>query len=313
VAGAAAHCVALRRAAPEGNLARSPHRCVAMSKLLLSCLLLLAALGLSHAARAAECTEITTPVFTISAPGHYCVGADLVTAQTAIAINASHVDLDCRGYSLRSTNTSPTLNSYGVYLTGQSDVHVHHCHISGGFAAGIYAYQDNGFVNVNQNLDFHDNTISGTYWFGVLAYGTDIVVRDNYIYRIGGRGSFAMGIRVGGSIQNTEPRSFVVRDNVIRDVTSPVNNSYGIYANNSNNGTYSGNTITAPQFGSSMGDWGIKIAGGADNRITGNQVHGSSTHNAIGIEGVVSSDACYGNHIRAYVPVLGCDDSLGNQ
>jgi hypothetical protein len=283
-----------------------------MSKLLLACLLVLSALGLPTVARAAECTEITTPVYTISAPGHYCVGADLATNQTAIAINASHVDLDCRGYALRSTNANTSQNSYGVYIQGRTDVHVHDCHISGGFAAGIYAYQDNGFVNVNQNLGFHHNTISGTYWFGILAYGTDIDIHDNLIYHVGGRGSFAMGIRVGGSTNASEPRSFSVRDNTIRDVMSPVNNSYGIYANNSDRGTYTGNVITAPAFGSSMGDWGIKIAQGADNKITGNQVHGSNTHNAVGIDGVVASDACYGNHIRAYVPVLGCDDSLGN-
>jgi hypothetical protein len=110
-----------------------------MTKLLLSCLVLLAGLGLANAARAAECTEITAVAQTISAPGHYCLGADLATGQTGITIAASHVDLDCRGYSLRSTNTNSAQNTYGVLIQNQSDVHVHHCHISGGHAAGIYA------------------------------------------------------------------------------------------------------------------------------------------------------------------------------
>jgi len=283
-----------------------------MTKVLLCCLLLLAGFGLSSSARAAECTEITTAAYTINAPGHYCLGADIASGQTGIMVNASHVDIDCRGYSLRSTNTNSTQNSYGIYLTAQTDVHVHHCHISGGYAAGIYAYQDNGFVNVNQNLSFHDNTISGTYWFGILAYGTDIDIRDNLIYRVGGRGSFAMGIRVGGSVQNGETRAFTVRGNTIRDVYSPVNNAYGIYANNSTNGSYLDNTVTLPQYGSAMGDWGIKLAQGGSNKITGNQVHGSGTVSSIGIEGTPSDDQCYGNFIRAHIAVVGCDATLGN-
>jgi hypothetical protein len=282
-----------------------------MTKLLLSCLLLLAGFGLSPTARAAECTEIIAVAQTISTPGHYCLGADLATGQTGITIAASHVDLDCRGYSLRSTNTNNAQNTYGVYIAGQTDVHVHHCHISGGHAAGIYAYQDNGLANVNQNLSFHDNTISGTYWFGILAYGTDIDIRDNLIYNIGGRASFAMGIRVGGSTLAGQGRSFMVRDNVVRNVVSPVNYGYGIYANNSDASSFVDNTITGTVGADTWSDFGIKVAAGAKNKLTGNQISGGRAGYDIGIN-APAADACYDNHIRADYKTQVCDNTLGN-
>jgi nitrous oxidase accessory protein NosD len=283
-----------------------------MSKLLLCCVLLLAGLGVSAPASATECSEITSAGLTIVTPGHYCLGADIASGLSGVTINASHVDLDCRGYSLRSTNTNNAQNTYGVYVANQSDVHVHHCHISGGYAAGIYAYQDNALANQNHNLSFHDNTISNTFWFGILAYGTSIDIRDNLIYDIGGRASFSMGIRVGGSTLADQKRAFMVRDNVLRDVVSTVNNSYGIYANNANASSFVGNTITGTTGeSSSFVETGIKVAAGASNKITGNQITGGGGDNDIGIQ-APAADACYDNHIRTFLYTSTCDNSLGN-
>jgi hypothetical protein len=95
-------------------------------------------------------------------------------------------------------------------------------------------------------------------------------------------------------------------------VHSPVNNAYGIYANNANDSTFAGNVISRTKAGASYTDLGIKVQAGGNNQITGNQVHGSGGANSIGIVGA-ASDACYDNFIRSYnLPTSSCDNSLGN-
>ena len=284
-----------------------------MNKFLLACALLLSCLALPRLAQATECTEITTAAFTITAPGHYCLGADIVSGQTGVTIGASHVDLDCRGYSLRSTNTNSAQNTFGVYVNTKVDVHVHHCHISGGYAIGIYAYQDNGLVNVNQNMSFEDNTISDAFWIGILAYGTGISIRDNRIHDIGGRASFAMGIRIGGSTLAGEPRFFVVDGNDISGVDSPGNNAYGIYANNSDGSVITDNAIAGMRTHNGSYDAvGVSLLLAENTRITGNTITGTPAVEDIGIV-APASNACFDNLIRAVsTPTLSCDATHGN-
>jgi len=104
-----------------------------------------------------------------------------------------------------------------------------------------------------------------------------------------------------------------VRDHVVRDVVSPVNNAYGIYANNANASAFTGNVIGGTDsVDDAYSDYGIRLAQGSDNRITGNQVHGSSNINAIGIA-ATAGDACFDNYLRGNnTPTTGCDASLGN-
>jgi len=286
-----------------------------MRHLVLACFLLLCSLGLPSLARAAECTEITSPYTQIGASGHYCLGANLTvttSSMNVITIAANDVDLDCRGYSIINQLGDWIGDAHAIHMDSRENVHVRNCHIRGLFGAGIYAYQDNSYDNPSHSLSFTGNTIEGAQWFGILAYGTDIEISDNRIYDIGYRQSFAMGIRVGGTTIPGEPRSFVVRDNVIRGVHSPVNNAYGIYANNANDSTFAGNVISRTRAGASYTDLGIKVQAGGNNRITGNQVHGSGGANSIGIVGA-ASDACYDNFIRSYnLPTSSCDNSLGN-
>jgi hypothetical protein len=143
-----------------------------MNKLLALVLLMCAA---SPSARAAECTEIGTVNTTISSPGNYCLSANLsanATSGSFITIASGDVTLDCRGYSLHNSSVASTGNAYGISFNGLGNVQVRNCRIIGGFAAGIYAYQNNGNSNTNQNLSFVGNTVSGALWYGILAYGT---------------------------------------------------------------------------------------------------------------------------------------------
>jgi len=285
-----------------------------MRHLLSACLLLLCSLALPSLSQAAECTEITNPYTQLGASGHYCLGANLAvttTSMNVISITANDVDFDCRGYSIVNNSTDPTSDAVGVHIYNHRNVHVRNCHIQGGFMAGIYAYQDNGQANLNRNLSFAGNTISGTTWFGILAYGTDIEIRDNLIYDVGGRASFAMGIRVGSSILAGQRRSFMVRDNVIRSVASPVNYGYGIYANNADASSFVDNKVTGTRGADTWSDFGIKVAVGGKNKLTGNQISGGRNGYDVGIY-AAAADACYDNHIRADYKTQVCDASLGN-
>jgi parallel beta-helix repeat protein len=286
-----------------------------MNKFLPAIALLLALLVLPGTARATQCSEVISSA-NIVGGGTFCLGADLNTdlAGPVINITASHVDFDCRGHFIRSTNASVSQNSYGIQVTNASDVHLRNCHIQGGFAAGIYVNQDNGLENQNRNIDIEDNTVEGAFWFGIHAYGTGISIRNNRVLDIGGRPSFAMGIRVGGSVVSGQSRHFVVEGNDIIDVESPGNNSYGIYGNNADASTFAGNIIhdvrtSAPAYYA----YAIYSAGAGTNKITGNTATGSNVGVDFGVYTSNDANECYQNHVRFMsVAFSHCDVSIGN-
>jgi hypothetical protein len=174
-----------------------------MSRLLPILALLLSMLAFAPASRAAECIEFGVPAAIITDPGTYCLSANLTANMSAsgnmITIAANDVVLDCRGYTLRNTYTGFTGSAYAIFLSNRKNVQVRNCHIAGRFQAGIYAYQDNAQPNQNRYLRFNDNVISETAQFGIIAYGSNIEILDNSIQDVGGRNSFAIGIRVTGS------------------------------------------------------------------------------------------------------------------
>jgi hypothetical protein len=286
-----------------------------MRHLLLACLLLLSCLGLSSRANAAECTaEITNPYTQINAGGHYCLGANLVvnaTSGSVVSITAYDVDLDCRGYSIINQSNDTTGDAVGIYMQMRRNVHVHNCHVRGAFSIGIDMTQTNSDPNQNQDVSVTDNTVSGATWIGILAYGTSIDIRNNLVYDIGGRASFAMGIRVGGSILAGQKHVYNVQGNVVRDVVSPVNYGYGIYANNAEASSFVDNKISGTTGADTWSDFGIKVAAGSKNKLTGNQISGGRPGYDVGIS-APAADACYDNHIRADYKTVTCDNSLGN-
>lgn len=285
-----------------------------MARFLLPCAVLLSAATAPSMARA--CTEIAGTAAIIN-PGTYCMTANVTGnwgAGSFISIAVNDVVFDCRGHTLHNTSTAIAGNAYGIYLANKRNVHVRNCHITGGFAAGIYAYQDNGLANQNENLTFTGNTISGSFWYGILAYGTGITLRDNRIHGIGGRPGFAMGIRIGGSNLAGESRFFVVADNEISDVDSPGNNAYAIYGNNPQGSLIQDNAIFGTRVHNPSYDgFGVYVAtGGERNRITGNTITGTTALEDIGIH-APSSNACFDNLIRAVSSaVLSCDATHGN-
>jgi hypothetical protein len=288
-----------------------------MKKLLMLSLLIVGGFfALPRQAHAASCASITALPATIAAPGVYClVGNQSVNLASgnAVTIAADDVVLDCVDQTITNTATAPNGNAVGIYLASRRNVVVRNCRITGGFATGIQAYQNNAAANANAYLTFKDNYIAGPFWYGILAYGSGIEITGNRIYDIGGRGSFAMGIRIGGSNLAGQPRFFLLRENLVAGTTSTVNNAYGIYSDNSNaaiilNNAVSGTTAVSTSYNS----YGVRVASGTFNRITDNHVVGSGKANDVGIQSASGTDACHDNFLRNSTTTLGCDASLGN-
>ena len=265
----------------------------------------------------AACTPVTVLPATISAPGNYCLEANLAVnmdSGTALNIAASDVVLDCQEHSITNNAVASTGTANAIGINGRNTVTVRNCRIFGGFASGIWAVQNNAVANANSYLTLADNYISGMKWYGILAYGNAIEIRDNRIHDIGGRpNTFAMGVRVAGSSVAGQPRLHIVRHNLISGIRSPDNNGYGIYSDNSLSGIFTDNSITGTHADNTIyRGYALRI-NGTSNRITANHIVGSAAPNDTGIYAAGTDHLCFDNYIHAVVQVTaGCDASLGN-
>jgi hypothetical protein len=284
-----------------------------MKNLLLSCLLLLCGLvAPSVAEAAAPCAEVTVLPATITVPGNYClVGNHTVdmTSGAAIEIAANNVSLDCLGQTITNTTTNAANNSWGIYLANRKNATIRNCRVTGGFAIGIYAYQNNAVANQSYYHQVKDNYIAGPYWYGILAYGSAIEIEGNRIYDIGGRtGSAAFGIRVAGSTVAGQPRFFLLRENLVAGTNALPYNAYGIYADNTNAAIVVENGVSGTTGTTS---WGIRL-GGTYNRVTDNHIVGSGRASDYGIQSNSATDSCFDNYLRTSTGTAGCDASMGN-
>jgi hypothetical protein len=284
-----------------------------MHKLLLLCVLLLTGFALPNTAQAA-CTDIPSLPATLAAAGNYCLSASHVEnlgSGAAITIAASHVSVDCLGHTISNTNTDATSanNSYGIYAANRAYVTIKNCHVTGGFAIGIYAYQNNSLANQNAYVTIKDNYIVGPTWYGILAYGSAIEIEGNRVYDVGGRtGSAVMGIRVAGSNLSGQNRFFLVRNNLVAGTVGLPYNAYGFYADNTVAAIFTNNGVTGT---SGAKSWGFRL-GGTYNRVTDNHVVGSGRELETGIESTSSTDTCHDNYIRTPTGTVTCNASLGN-
>jgi hypothetical protein len=109
--------------------------------------------GLAASARAA-CVPIASVPFTISAPGQYCVTADLTTSQTGmsggvITIDADNVVLDFQGHKFDATSGGNFTNVTGVYSLNHKGNTVRN-----GLMVGFYVG-----IHFDMTSDTRDNVI----------------------------------------------------------------------------------------------------------------------------------------------------------
>lgn len=268
------------------------------------------ALAIPAAAHAA-CNEFSSPT-TISAPGQYCLTADITTnivSGNTITINANDVVLDCQNHTLRSTAASNGGTSTAIYFNSHNNIVIRNCRIIGGYTSGIQASQANTVPNKNYYITLQDNYIAGPFQYGILAFGSGIEITGNRIYDIGGQAnSPAFGIRLGA--YSTGFKFHVVRDNLIAGTNSPDSNAFGIFSDGTVAGIFAHNVISGFTSGNTAyRGYGIRLSG-TENQITDNHINGG---NATGY-GVYTpaGNWCYDNYLRTANRTVGCDASLGN-
>ena len=71
------------------------------------------------------------------------------------------------------------------------------------------------------------------------------------------------------------------------------------------------NTITGTTRANSMVGYGIRVAAGVYDKITGNQISGAGNDLDVGVS-APANDACCDSHVRADVRTQYCDSTLGN-
>jgi hypothetical protein len=268
---------------------------------------LMAALAAPGAARAetTACLGVGTLPATISASGHYCLGADVdVAGDTAagITINTSDVVLDCNGRRMRSTSADNT--GVGIYIASSARrVTVRNCRIEDfGFGVSTTFPVD----GKPRDLRILGNHVSGASRWGIAMYGSGIQVEGNHVvasegsasgYNPGGidlegysaeiaagnvvRGNtvadfkpeFPGGSCISAGIQFSYQQGIVVEDNTVSGLYARTGcGVYGINGALSTGASVRGNTVlSAPPLPAPFdgGNWvGIFLQGGSDVTAT---------------------------------------------
>jgi hypothetical protein len=207
------------------------------------------------------CTVITYLPYTITQPGCYCLAQNFsqaITGASAIAVNASNVDLDFDGYTIENTAGSGNFATC-VLASNRVNVRVH-----GGTARGFYrgvhlsgnspqysylsglvvedmTFLANGLVGISivgslGSVVAHNSVVgtsySGTsttvYTYGIFVQGPGAWIHDNNVFYTGNKpGLDAVGIGLGYG-----PGSVVER-NAIGNPSLPTGNpTFGISLTN---------------------------------------------------------------------------------
>jgi hypothetical protein len=156
--------------------------------------LALAALAAAAVPASAQgCSPISSVPFVITAPGTYCLTADLTTAQTngaAIEIAADNVVLDFAGHLLDGSAAGLGTVADGVRVMDQQSTVVRNGRVRG-FYVGVYV--DIYFGDSRNNL-VEGMHIDRCTWRGIKMEGFENVMSGNTILDIGGAGHHADGI-----------------------------------------------------------------------------------------------------------------------
>jgi hypothetical protein len=206
---------------------------------------------LPAAAEITNCTAITSLPATISAPGIYCLTADLSTSDPnvfAITINASSVTLDLNGHKLGGLGAGPATTAYGIYAKDRKNLTIRNGTIRG-FLTGINlqdAGASSGHLVEDLRLDgntqmcasiagagsiFQRNQVVNTggstlvpYTWALNAQGAGVRVLENDIVDTFSQSS------VSTVVQLQHAPGAVVRGNRISNTTrSPGDTSWGIF------------------------------------------------------------------------------------
>ena len=223
-------------------------------------LLLAALVSLAGTRAAADCTLIDSLPYVIMDSGHYCLGSDFQTTESAITVMADDVTIDFRGHRISGPRDTST-GTVGIWSFRNDGIHIMDGRIDG-FLYGIYL---SDYVSATQNSNvpmtggFHriermrinestfravrvegngnvvrDNVftfIGGTttcgtscnnsYGFAVESWGPGAMITDNDIHEVRGYGMEDVGEGVGISVSGFGSGSVVARNHITNSSFTP--------------------------------------------------------------------------------------------
>ncbi len=186
-------------------------------------------------------TPITSVPYTISTPGSYYVAANLaVSSGSAITITASQVTFDLNGFTLSSTEATPT--GTGILLAGgNTDITIRNGHIKGNVAYSGGNYTGSGFANgiyvsgsTPENVLVSHVSVSGCLDCGILIDdGNATVVEFCTVQTVGSYGIWANGISHSTAYQCGLAAIYAnTADNCFASTTGE---DYALFASTANN------------------------------------------------------------------------------
>lgn len=260
------------------------------------------------------CTPISVAPYTIASSGTYCLTRHIITAQSAISINADNVVLDFNGYSIMGSRHPMTV-SIGIHASDRRNIHIKNGIITG-FMYAIRISDSAYGQSIPYNSGYHvieGMTISHSIFRGIGIQGDGNVIQNNIIRDIQGNqrytNGYAMGIEatgLGALIQNN--RIFDVRGYGTADIGEGVGISLSSDAEGS---LVLGNTISnggleesaQSDFGLlSRSTWGIWLGGETGAIVSDNFILNYAY--GIGLSETISPSVISNNTIMsAYLPI----------
>jgi hypothetical protein len=246
-------------------------------------------------------TPISTAPFTISAPGSYYLTTNLaVASSTAIIIATNGVTLDLAGFTISSTDPSPT--AYGILIrSGLGNLTIVNGFIQGGVTNNAGTYDGPGFKyglyyaysgTTSWNTRVAGVSVCGCQLYGIyLGRGESTVVESCTVRTVGGSGIAASTIK--NSVAVDCGSTAISGDQVSDSRGECTGDGTGLYALTAQNcsGTSAGGYglyayMALNCSGTSAGGYGL-------NAYTALNCYGSSQDNQ-GLYAAHTAQNCYG-------------------
>jgi len=244
---------------------------------------------------------------TIAIPGTYCVTANLASnsSLTFVTINTNNVTIDCNGHLMDASGAGLGNTSTGIYANTRSGTQVRNCTLKG-FKSAIWLIGSTGRGNVVE-----DNVVDGSTYTGIIMNGDNSVARRNQVLNTGGSTVYATpyGIYAYNSVD--------LIDNTVAGVTARAGgggSAYGIYTNNNQPATVSGNRVRGVVKDGAGTAYGIFIYGTGRQSARNNDVFGNGAAGSVGLYCSTISTHAQDNRIFGFATGIagGCVQDTGN-
>jgi hypothetical protein len=247
-------------------------------------------------------TPISSVPYTISTPGSYYLTASMgVSSGTAITITASQVTLDLNGFTLSSTEASPT--GTGILLAvGVTDITIRNGHIKGNVIYSGGNYTGSGFANgiyvsgsTPENVLVSHVSVSGCLDYGIflnLNYAT--VVELCTVQTVGSYGIEANSISRSTAIQCG---NVAIYANTADTCYGTSTGNYGLFALTANNCTGISSSIFGGLFGYMANNCYGYCSGASGDGLdatTANNCWGQCSGSGTAVNASQTATGCYG-------------------